>query len=58
MSKTTIVIKETPEQLKLKDIKTKAEDLKSKSNPTIKDVYEQNLLITELLISIKEYLCQ
>lgn len=54
--KPVIVIKETPAQLKIKADKTKAESLKSKSNPYIKDVYEQNLLITDLLLGIKEKL--
>lgn len=54
--KPVIVIQETPAQLKLKADKTKAEALKSKSNPSIKDVYEQNLLITDLLLGIKEKL--
>lgn len=54
--KPVIVIKETPAQLKLKADKTKVEALKSKSNPSIKDVYEQNVLITDLLLDIKEKL--
>jgi len=52
VAKIVIKIPETAEQTKAKELKTKVDALKAKSNPSLTDVYDATMLNNDLLVEV------